>query len=175
MGCHTWFSVPYKTDKNEIIKIAQDWLNNSDARFVTDGHRKMYQYAIDNELKEPILELAGIATDCNSFNEWILYKGIKDYSIEKYKEQHNIDIDPYDYEAMEQAGIENYSSEPRIGGYPDKIIKSYKEMVDFVKTGFTDEDGKHYDFRYDEDRKETFMKGIKQFFTNHPQGIITFG
>jgi hypothetical protein len=48
-------------------------------------------------------------------------------------------------------------------------------MVEFMKTGHIDEDGNNYQFYYDENRIEKVMDGIKQFFINHPEGIITFG
>ena len=44
-----------------------------------------------------------------------------------------------------------------------------------LERSYTDKEGKHFDFHLDEDRKEMVMNGIKTFFTNHPQGIITFG
>lgn len=173
MGCHTWFSVPYKTDKKEIIELAQKWLNTVD--HVSPGHKKMYQWAIDNEIVEPVCELATFETDCNrEGNDWVIYKDVTAYSVEKYNLEHGTNIDKYDYEARNAANIESYSDEPRIGGYPDKRIHSYDEMVEFMKTGHTNEYG-HYDFELDETRKEMVMNGIKQFFINHPQGIITFG
>lgn len=175
MGCHTWFSVPYKTDKEEILKLAQHWLNKAD--HVSVGHKKMYQYAIENEIIEPVCELASYETDSSHDveTEWILYKDIKNYSIEKYNLENDTTIDKYDDEACKKANIEYYSNEPRIGGYPDVIVKSYKEMVKFMETGFTDAEGKHHAFRYEENRKEAFMEGIKKFFINHPKGIISFG
>lgn len=171
MGCHTWFSVPYETDKEKIIKFAQLWLDNS--IWVSDGHRKMYQYAIDNKLEEPICEIAAIENDCRSEN-WILYKGISDYSLEKYNKENNTEIQKYTKEASE-LNLESYSDEPRIGGYPDNIIHSYDEMVEFMKTGFINDEGKQFDFYYDKDRIQHILIEIKQFFINHPQGIITFG
>lgn len=173
MGCHTWFSVPYKTDKNEIIKLAQEWLDK--AEHISSGHKQMYQWAIDNEIEEPVCELASYETDCNREFEWTLYKDVKDYSVEMYNLKNGTSIDIYDYDACEEAKIENYSDEPRIGGYPERVIHSYDEMVDFMKTGFIDEEGRQRDFYYDENRKESFMGGIKTFFERHPKGIITFG
>ncbi len=173
MGCHTWFSVPYKTDKKEIIEIAQNWLNKSD--HVSIGHKKMYQWAIDNEIEEPVCELASFETDTNHKDGWLLYKDIDKYSKEKYNNLHGTNIDFHDSEAWKGINIELYSNEPRIGGYPDTIIKSYDQMVEFIKTGFTNAEGTHFDFRYEQDRKEHFMYGIETFFINHPNGIITFG
>lgn len=172
MGCHTWFSVPYKTDKNEILKIAQSWIDTSD---ISDGHKKMYQWAIDNEIEEPVCELASYSTDCTYENNWVLYKDAYDYNVEKYNLENNTSIDKYDQEACKKANIKSYSNEPRIGGYPDTIITSYDKMVKFMEDGFIDNKGKHYSFYYDEDKKESFMNDIKEFFENFSDGIITFG
>ncbi len=64
---------------------------------------------------------------------------------------------------------------PRISGYPDKVIHSYEEMVMFMNTGFVDEEGKQHDFYWQPERYDFIMAGINRFFTNHPDGIITFG
>jgi hypothetical protein len=175
MGCHTWFSVPFKTDKEEIIKLAQDYLNS--VTHYGDDYKKMYQLAIDHGLQGPILELAADGSDSNvrDPDNWILYKDIVDNSIEEHHKKTGVLIDRYDYEAQKKEGLENYSNEPRIGGYPDRIVRSYDDMVDFMKTGHTLSDGTHCDFNCDADRLDKVMEGIKQFFFKHPDGIITFG
>ena len=173
MGCHTWFSVPYKTDKKEIINIAQQWLNDSIE--LSDDYKKMYQFAIDNELEDPICELSEISTECRMSDKWILYKGVKEFSLENYNKSHSTNYGIYDDFFKDKDILESYSNEPRIGGYPDNIIRSYDEMVDFMYSGYVDKDGKKYDFRLDLDRKERVMEGMKTFFINHPLGVITFG
>ena len=174
MGCHTWFSVPYSADKEEIVELAQKYLDNLKGSSI--GHKKMYQYAIDNLLEEPILELAEYSVDgCHSEN-WTVYVDIKKWSLLQYNKSNGTNYDSiFDEAVHNKIPLEYYSDEPRIGGYPDKVIRSYDEMVDFMKTGFTDEEGVRHDFYYDEDRKENFMNGIKTFFEKHPKGIITFG
>ena len=184
MGCHTWFSVPVVTDKKKILELAQEWLSND--KHISESSKQMYQYAIDNELITPCLELA-----CNTYNEnnieyndlsivfdnkWILFKDVKDNSLCEYNKKNGTNYTSvYDDNVYNKIELECYSNEPRIGGYPDKIIESYQDMVDFMKTGFTDEDGKKYDFYYEEDRYNIFMNGIKLFFERHPKGVITFG
>ena len=70
---------------------------------------------------------------------------------------------------------ENGTDEPRIGGYPENVITSEDEMLEFIKTGFTREDGKHFDFHIEEERRDRIFRHIKDFFKKHPDGIITFG
>ena len=77
MGCHTWFSVPVVTDKKKILELAQEWLSND--KYLSESSKQMYQYAIDNELITPCLELA-----CNTYNEnnirWKLFRKRKHLS-----------------------------------------------------------------------------------------------
>ncbi len=155
MGCHTWFSVPVVTDKKEILKLAQSFLDTT--TYFSESQKAMYQLAIDNELVDPCCELAASGTEeleQEVEGEWTMYKDVSD----------------------------NYCDEPRIGGYPDKIIRSYDEMIKFIEAGFEGvkyEGGEkiphHYEFYYEESRKESFMGRIKEFFDNNPEGIITFG
>lgn len=176
MGCCTWKSVPYKTDKKEIIAAAQKWLNESN--HVSVGHKKMYQYAIDNEIIEPILELASFEFECmdRDNTKWILYIDANYFFVEKYNKKNGTNIDKYDYKKIEELGIERYGDEPRIGGYPkDVIIRSYEQMVEFMNNGYTDNEGKHFDFYYNKEREDEIMNNLKNFFTNNPEGIITFG
>jgi hypothetical protein len=176
MGCHTWYSVPYKTDKSEIINAAQKWLN--EAKHISIGHKKIYQYAIDNEIIEPVLELASFEFDCTDRDntKWILYKDANNYFVEKYNKENGTNIENHDYNNISKLGIERYGDEPRIGGYPEEvIIHSYDEMLEFIKKGYTDQEGKHHDFYYNKDREHEIMSNIKMFFANNPEGIITFG
>jgi len=178
MGCHTWFSVPYIEGEEKITELAQKYIDQNTAKgYLTPDYAKMYQYAIDNKLLSIIKELAaGITNTTERDNKWILYKDINDYSVELYNNKNGTTYGNHDRFFNDNPGlIENYSDEPRIGGYPENVIESYDQMIEFMKTGFTDEKGNHHDFYYEESRKDNFMLGIKQFFINHPKGIITFG
>ena len=201
MGCHTWFSVPFLTDKKEIIKLAQKYINSE--KYLSSSAKKMFQYAIDNELVDPCCQLAcispnkpGISQKDN--NSWSLYLDIQDFSLLKYNEKNNTNIKRYSDE-FHKLKLETYSDEPRIGGYPDIIIKSYEEMCSFISTGYDginyDENDKeipfHYDFYFsgeidwkngeksnlgvNQEYRDKILNDIKQFFINHPKGIITFG
>lgn len=176
MGCHTWYSVPYKTDKKEIIDAAQKWLN--EAEHISIGHKRMYQYAIDKEIIEPILELASYYFNLSDRDntKWILYKDADDYLLEKYNKENGTNIETHDYISISKLNIDRYGDVPRIGGYPeDIIIRSHDEMVEFMKKGYTNDEGQHYDFYYNKDKETEIMSNINKFFTNYPEGIITFG
>jgi hypothetical protein len=176
MGCHTWFKVPLVSDKELIIKKAQEYLNSTESIWMTPSTRQMYESAVTNELCTPCTDLAypgSFAID------WIIYIDIQDWSLLEWNKNHSTSYEsPFDKLPNGEAlsyHLECYSDEPRIGGYPDNIISSYKEMLEFMETGWTDEKGKHYDFYYAEERYDQFMAGIKTFFEKHPLGIITFG
>lgn len=172
MGCHTWFSVPLKTNKKEIIEKAQFMLDN-EYSWMHESTKQMYQYAIDNELSEPCCELAYPE---NKSIDWKIYVDISDYSLMEYNKKNNTNFQSkYDLDEETRNSLESYSDEPRIGGYPDKIIHSYQEMLDFMEEGFINNEGEKYEFYYDENRYPIFIEGIKNFFEKHPDGIITFG
>lgn len=174
MGCHTWFKIPILTDKSEILKVAQESLDNwVKEKWVTDSERQMYQYAIDNELITPVCSLAASLLEGSEEkdNEWIIYKDPSKVSIERYNKEHGTSFE-YSHElpVEDKKLIEFYPDCPRIGGYPETIITNYEEMVKFVKSGYTDENKEHYTFSDAED-----LSHIKEFFIKHPDGIITFG
>lgn len=183
MGCHTWFSIPVIETKQEIIELATINLQKQfEKGWITESSKKMYDFAIEQELITPVCELACADVDLNNRfttkdETWTLYKDPTDVSLQEYNKKNNTNY-THSYlcpaDVLEQ--LETYSDEPRIGGYPNTQIKSYQEMLDFMKTGYTsEEDGKHYDFYYDKERYNDFMSGIKSFFEKHPKGLITFG
>lgn len=183
MGCHTWFSVPHTTGKEEIIALAKKYL--AETNYISPGHKKMYAYAIQEELLEPVLELAAYQVEGSEKDhiDWVIYKDVEDYSLEQYNIKNNKKIKKYSKEYNKiREKLEHYSDEPRIGGYPETVIRSYDEMEQAMKNGLVGtsyekgkEEKKIFHFQYEEERKENFMNGIKQFFINHPKGIITFG
>ena len=180
MGCHTWYSVPVKTDKKEIIELAQKFLNEH--KFLGDDHKKMYQFAIDNELCDVVTELASYDIDGTSLGvgEWVVYLDERRFVIDEYNKTVEPDeqIDYYEFDKINAIGLDWCGSEPRIGGYPDKIIRSYDEMIKFMEDGYhgtLDDKPHHYTFTFEEDRRERVMNNIKRFFETYPQGVITFG
>lgn len=149
MGCHTWLLVPFITDKKEVLTLAQNHLNK--LWKYSESYCQMYQYAIDNELEDPVCDLAMHETDCVHRVGWVFYMNV--FNI--------VDTDLY-------------TNQPRITGYPPNIIKSYDEMLDFTSKGYIDEEGTHHSFHYS-DNKEIVNAKLKKFFEDYPEGIITFG
>jgi hypothetical protein len=174
MGCHTWHSVPNGATKEEIIKKAQEYLASDSSKWMTESTHKMYQWAVDNELCEPCCSLAFPE---NSSIDWTVYLDITDWSLQQYNKEHGTNFESQYDAAFKKLNVqlEYYSDEPRIGGYPKDVIRSYDELVKAMETGLIGEDGTLHQFRYDESRKEAFMQGKREFFEKHPDGIITFG
>ena len=112
-------------------------------------------------------------TNGSRHKNWVLYKFVNEYSLDKYNGENKTNYTSWNL--PKDVILESYSDEPRIPCYPEKVIHSYNELLEFVRTGYTDEEGKHYEFYYDENRYDTFMPQIEQFFKNHPDGIIDFG
>lgn len=179
MGCHTWYSVPVKTDKKEIIELAQKFLDEHE--FLSADHKKMYQFAINNELRDVVTELASYVMDGKVIEgEWIVYLDERHFVINEYNKTVELaeQLDYYDFDKIDKIGLEWCGSEPRIGGYPDKIIRSYDEMIKFMDEGYhgtLHDKPHHHTFRMDDDRKDRIIGNIKRFFETYPQGVITFG
>lgn len=64
---------------------------------------------------------------------------------------------------------------PRIGGYPNTIIKSADEMFEAMEKGLVNWKGIHYNFYWDKQKEEYIRNNITEFFKSHPDGIIEFG
>jgi len=58
---------------------------------------------------------------------------------------------------------ENDSDEPRIGGYPDTIIRSADEMFKAMQTGLTNWENKHFHFRFEDG--DTHRDSVEERFS----------
>lgn len=176
MGCHTWFKV--KRSNDQILSIAQQALNIN-AKYMDANSIEFWQSQIDTNCTDQLFEFIEDYTDYYVYEidgMQCIFEHIDDYAIRIYNEKFSTNVRKYDsFWSNNRSMFEDYSDEPRIGGYPERIIRSYDDMLDFMKTGYIDSRDQHYMFRYDESRYPKFMAGIKQFFINHPDGIITFG
>jgi len=150
MGCHTWYKVPVAKGRDAVtVKIRE---NLSELR-----SKDWWNDECEKEAKE-----------CE--------RALKEWDTELLEEY----ITNYYFYVIKGVPMlfkhyENDTDEPRIGGYPENVITSEDEMLEFIKTGFTREDGKHFDFHIEEERRDRIFRHIKDFFKKHPDGIITFG
>lgn len=87
MGCHTWYSVPILTDKKEIIELAQKFLD--DAGHIGPDHKRMYQFAINNELCDVVTELASYQLECSSKDGegWVVYQDERQFVVDAYNKE----------------------------------------------------------------------------------------
>lgn len=151
MGCHTWYKVPVAKGRDEVTNKIREGINNL-------RKKDWWNEDCEKEAKESERALEEwdtdfLENDCISNHYFYIIDGVP-ILLKHY---------------------ENDSDEPRIGGYPENIITSEKEMLEFINSGFTREDGKHFDFYFEEERRERISSHIKRFFELHPDGIITFG
>jgi hypothetical protein len=149
MGCHTHYEKLVTKNQEEIIKKIKDVISVSESynwyEFIT-----MENLFHNNE--EWLEEIADYVYD--SINGLIEVDGV--FSI---------------YESTNRFNI----NEPRIGGFPDTIIKSSDEMFKAMKTGLVGFEGKIFNFSWDEEDDNYIRKNIIDFFKTHPDGIIRFG
>lgn len=145
MGCHTWFSVPFITDKEKIKQDALEELERKDYPYRAQ-EKKMYQYAIEQDLDHII---ASIAANNAKYSQLLIVK------------------DGLLYEENDQ-----YHDVFRCSGYPTIILRSLEETIDFINTyEFTDGNGNIHKC----ETSEHTIPIITEFFEKYPDGIITFG
>jgi hypothetical protein len=150
MGCHTWYKVPVAKGRDAVTVKVREELESLRKKDWWDEDCEREAKECERALKEWDTD---VLEDCITNYYFYTVKGVP----------------------MLFKHYEHDSDEPRIGGYPENVITSEKEMLEFIKTGFTREDGKHFDFYIEEERRERVFKHIKKFFELHPDGIITFG
>ena len=154
MGCHTWYRKPFIKGKENVQKYLRDEI---------DILRKKDWWKDENE-QEAIKSLEAIELLDEKMSEELLECLILDHTLEFINGEPVIFI-----------GYENDSDEPRIGGYPDTIIKSAEEMFKAMETGLINWQGKHFNFSYPKEREEHIKNHITEFFNKYPDGIIEFG
>lgn len=168
MGCHTWYKKPLVRGKENIINYLKEKKENYRKKDWWDEEcEKEYQH---------FLSLGGydvLNFDYN-FSDVENYKKGDSYDVVSYSVHSTELILKVDDDYVLYQGIQ-LSDEPRIGGYPDTIIKSADEMFKAMETGLTNWEGKHFNFYWDKDREEYIRNMIKKFFEDYPEGIIRFG
>lgn len=147
MGCHTWFSVPFITDKEKIKQDALEELERKDYAYSAQ-EKKMYQYAIEQDLDDIIARLASN----NSKYENVGLIQTTDGKL--YKDS------------------AKYHDAFRCSGYPIIVLKSLQETIDFINSY----EYKHRDGTVLKcETSEHTIPTITEFFEKYPDGIITFG
>jgi hypothetical protein len=155
MGCHTWYRKPLIKGKENVQKYLREKI---------DASRKKDWWNDECENEAIISLLAIDALDENMDEELSEYLTLDDTLL-------FINREPIIFVAAN--GYD--TDEPRIGGYPDTIIRSVDEMLNAMETGLVNWQEKHFNFYWDKDKEEYIRKNIVDFFNAHPDGIIEFG
>jgi hypothetical protein len=154
MGCHTWYRKPLVKGKENVQKYLREKINTMRKKDWWD----------DECEQEAINSLIAI----NQLDENMIEELLDAVCLDDHLRF--IDGNPVIF-----IGYENDPDEPRIGGYPDTIIKSADEMFKAMETGLINWEGKHFNFHIDKGREEYIKKDIITFFEKYPDGIIEFG
>lgn len=172
MGCHTWFSVPYITDKEKIKELAKEEICNDG---YTSDFVKMYLYAIDNELMDVCCELAINAinrADTHyhlNYDNDIINMDVADYALMIYNVEHGTLLEKYvDSKKIESLRLDYWHDTFRIGGYPEVYLHSMAEVLDFINK-YEIEHSTKIDFSRDA------QLNVMKFFEKYPDGNIHFG
>lgn len=176
MGCHTSFLVPFIDGRENIIQFAKHALKQAYKNTPNDPEFGEISDILDGNDDQQIQEMCFLFGDIKEIENWVAYQDVETNSVNEYNRLNGTNYHKNSKFVQENWELfEYYSDEPRISGYPDKIIHSYEEMLCFVLSGFIDDKGFHHHFYFDKDREVRIWRGIKEFFTKHPDGIITFG
>ena len=155
MGCHTWYRKPLVNGKENVQQYLREKI---------DAMRKKDWWNEECE-KEAILSLKAIeALDENMDEELKEFLTLGD-QLKFINGEPIIFVEANNYD----------TDEPRIGGYPEIIIKSADEMFKAMETGLINSEGKHFNFYLDKERENYIRNNIIKFFDKHPDGIIEFG
>ena len=155
MGCHTWYRIPLVKGKENIQQYVREKI---------DADRKQ-EWWNDKCEEEAVLTIKAITDlDENMDENSAILLGAY-YNIEFINKEPIIYINAYAYDI----------DEPRVGGYPDTIIKSADEMFKAMENGVIDSKGNICNFYWDKDRDSYIRNNIIGFFNSHPDGIIEFG
>ena len=149
MWCHTWYKKLVTNNQEEIVKRVRDVI-------AVSKHYDWYEFTNLKDLFE-------------SNEEWV--QEISEYVYDNVDGLVNVNGTYGIYDVAN--GYD--TDEPRIGGYPDTIIKSADEMFKAMEDGLIGWQGNHFNFYWDESRDERIIKNIIEFFKAHPDGIIEFG
>lgn len=151
MGCHTWYFIPKHTGIDNVRKHILE-------RIEITKQKDYWDNECEQELTTLLPDLDSLDFDSDI---WWCYLDTNEF----FSIVNNI---PGIY-----IKYPDDPDEPRIGGYPDNIITSAEEMFEFMRTGFTRDDGLHFDFFIKDE--DLIKKHIETFFNLHPDGIIEFG
>ena len=149
MGCHTWYKKLVTNNQEEIVKRVIDVI-------AVSKHYDWYEFTNLKDLFE-------------SNEEWV--QEIAAYVYDSVDGLVNVNGTYGIYDVANDYDTD----EPRIGGYPDTIIKSADEMFKAMEDGLIGWQGNHFNFYWDESRDERIRKNIIEFFKAYPDGIIGFG
>ena len=155
MGCHTWYRKPLVKGKEEVQKFLRDKI---------ERQRKKDWWNDECE-QEALVSLVAIEKLDENMEEELFEALCWDDNVRF------IDGEPVVF--VRATGFA--TDEPRIGGYPDTVIRSAEEMFKAMETGLINWEGKHFDFHWDKEREDRIRNNITEFFKTHPDGIIEFG
>jgi hypothetical protein len=155
MGCHTWYRKPLVKGKEEVQKFLRDKI---------ERQRKKDWWNDECE-QEALVSLVAIEK---------LDENMEEELFEALCWDDNVRF--VDGEPVVFVGATGFDTdEPRIGGYPDTIIRSAEEMFKAMETGLINWEGEHFNFHWDKEREDWIRNNITEFFKTHPDGIIEFG
>jgi hypothetical protein len=146
MGCHTWFKKPTNKKIEDLKKIAKEHIKQFEPHYKAIGAQNQYRGTLRWITRG----------SCNVINDLVSHYG---YEI----------IDNKVYQDLSFEGIPEKEFEHdafRVSGYPDIILKSYKQTLKWIEKN---KEKNHISI------DKNGNKRLKKFWEKYPKGLITFG
>lgn len=152
MGCHTWFykkvDRTIEEAREKVIKQFNDDIEFWENALIQDDYEVPYGFT-----REDVRNLIKV----RHRQIRIIEKGLCDKAV--YKRQPELSRF---YLGNLYIEAEGYHDLFRIGGYPEDVLTSYEQCVKFIEGAGCST----YELTY---------KRLKEFWNEHPDGIIEFG
>lgn len=171
MGCHTWFyrkiEVSYEETKTSLvksltenIKVCQEWIDNPNGKDYLE---------IKDFYPEWTIGFLWEQVDIDKRKLSIIEKGLcKEAVMNKYNS--GLGVTRYikgkgHYQSLDFCDIF------RIGNYPEDILFSFDETMDFIERNKEN----IYHYYYNEVQKKDYVQQLKDYWNEYPDGMIIFG
>lgn len=152
MGCHTWCYIPENITEEQVRESAQKYLNFWILRWKMHLNNKDYRFFT----KEEIIKL--VAT----YERFMIFFDKRLFKIKTLYENFQLGDELRRYRDNKFYIEEDTHDIFRVGNYPEDILYSVEETLEFCKTR-------------DKELTTEEYKKVDDFFTKYPEGIILFG
>lgn len=169
MGCHTWFhkkiNVSYEEARDSLVKkyksnieLTQKWIDNPNDDEYVDMLKYYEYYTIEYLTEQNEIDRRKLRMVESGYCKEAVMRKYDNNTIDKFNVYHYI----------KNVGMFvdcEYHNLFRIPGYPEDMLFSLEETIEFIKIN------KNFIYWYAND----WEKRLNEFWEKYPDGMITFG